>query len=111
YNNHFVADAGYSYSFGIGKESQLVAEHNAFTLPEGTSPAKILKRWNDSPLTAGHNLVNGKRVDLIAAHNAELPDAPLRSGAGWTPALRAAVHPAWAVPVLVEHGAGAGRIS
>ncbi|MGW4102357.1 pectate lyase family protein [Streptomyces sp. NPDC004976] len=110
YNNHFVAETGYSYSFGVGKESQLVAEHNAFTLAKGIGPAKILKRWNDSPLTARHNLVNGKRVDLIAAHNAELPDTPLRSGAGWTPTLRTAVHPAWAVPVLVGHGAGAGRI-
>ncbi|WP_437091879.1 pectate lyase family protein [Streptomyces sp. enrichment culture] len=110
YNNHFVADAGYSYSFGIGKESQLVAEHNAFTLPKGISPAKILKRWNDSPLTAEHNLVNGKRVDLIAVHNAEIPAETLRSGAGWTPTLRTAVHPARAVPALVKHGAGAGRI-
>lgn len=110
YNNHFVAKPGYSYSFGIGKESRLVAEHNAFTLPKGTSPAKILKRWNDSPLTARHNLVNGKRTDLIAAHNAEFPDTPLTSGAGWTPTLRTAVHPAWAVPPLVKLGAGAGRI-
>ncbi|GHH94418.1 pectate lyase family protein [Streptomyces capillispiralis] len=110
YNNHFVADAGYSYSFGIGKESQLVAEHNAFTLPEGVSPAKVLKRWNDSPLTAAHNRVNGRSVDLIAVHNAEIPAETLRSGAGWTPTLRTAVHPARAVPALVAHGAGAGRV-
>ncbi|GAA3180043.1 polysaccharide lyase family 1 protein [Streptomyces virens] len=110
YNNHFVADAGYSYSFGIGKESQLVAEHNAFTLPDGISPAKILKRWNDSPLTAAHNRVNGRSTDLIAVHNAEIPQETLRSGAGWTPALRAAVHPARAVPALVKHHAGAGRV-
>ena len=110
YNNHFVADAGYGYSFGIGKESRLVAEHNAFTLPKGVSPAKVLKRWNDSPLTAAHNRVNGKRVDLIAAHNAENPEAALRSGAGWTPVLRTAVHPAQAVPALVKRHAGAGRI-
>ncbi|WP_309060560.1 polysaccharide lyase family 1 protein, partial [Streptomyces sp.] len=110
YNNHFVADAGYSYSFGIGKESQLVAEHNAFTLPEGISPAKILKKWNDAPLTAANNRVNGERVDLIAVHNAEKPAETLRSGAGWTPTLRTAVHPVRAVPVLVKHHAGAGRV-
>ncbi|MEV8597730.1 pectate lyase [Streptomyces sp. NPDC052012] len=110
YNNHFVADDTYAYSFGIGKESQLVAEHNAFTLPEGISPAKILKRWNDSPLTAANNLVNGRRTDLIAVHNAEIPEETLRSGAGWTPALRAQVHPVRAVPALVKSGAGAGRI-
>ncbi|MGA5283656.1 polysaccharide lyase family 1 protein [Actinospica acidiphila] len=110
YNNHFVAGSGYGYSFGVGKESQLVAEHNAFTLPRGISPAKVLKRWNDSPLTARHNLVNGRPVDLIAVHNAEIPEETLRSGAGWTPALRKAVHPAWAVPALVGLGAGAGRL-
>ncbi|MFD7690731.1 polysaccharide lyase family 1 protein [Streptomyces sp. NPDC059781] len=110
YNNHFVAEDGYAYSFGVGKESQLVAEHNAFTLAKGISPAKILKKWSEAPLTAAHNVVNGKRVDLIAVHNAEIPAETLQSGAGWTPTLRTAVHPARAVPFLVEHGAGAGRI-
>ncbi|MFI1417832.1 polysaccharide lyase family 1 protein [Streptomyces sp. NPDC020731] len=110
YNNHFVAETGYAYSFGVGKESQLVAEHNAFTLAKGISPAKILKKWSEAPLTAEHNVVNGRRVDLIAVHNAEIPAETLRSGAGWTPTLRTAVHPARVVPFLVGHGAGAGRI-
>ncbi|CAL9571318.1 pectate lyase family protein [Streptomyces sp. enrichment culture] len=110
YNNHFVAGAGHSYTFGIGKESRLVAEHNAFTLARGIGPGQLLKRWNDAPLTARNNLVNGRRVDLVAAHNAAFPDTPLRSGAGWTPALRAQVHPPQAVPALVARGAGAGRL-
>ncbi|WP_395572657.1 polysaccharide lyase family 1 protein [Streptomyces sp. BK79] len=110
YNNHFVAGEDYSYSFGVGKESQLVVEHNAFTLPAGVSPAKVLKRWNDAPLTAAHNRVNGRPADLIAAHNAANPATPLRSGAGWTPTLRGKVLPAWAVPFVVDHGAGAGRL-
>jgi pectate lyase len=110
YNNHFVGDTTYSYSFGIGKESQLVAEHNAFTLPEGVSPAKILKKWSEAPLTAAGNLVNGQPVDLIAVHNAEIPAETLQSGAGWTPELRTKVDPAWAVPGLVRHRAGAGRL-
>ncbi|WP_344607923.1 polysaccharide lyase family 1 protein [Streptomyces glaucus] len=110
YNNHVVADGTYSYSFGIGKESQLVAEHNAFTLPAGISPAKVLKKWNEAPVTAAHNVVNGRPVDLIAVHNAEIPGETLRSGAGWTPALRAQVHPARAVPAIVDRGAGAGRL-
>ncbi|MDT0406454.1 pectate lyase family protein [Streptomyces edwardsiae] len=110
YNNHFVAKAGYAYSLGIGKESQLVAEHNAFTLAKGVSPATVLKKWSEAPLTAAHNVVNGKRTDLIAVHNAEIPAETLQSGAGWTPTLRTAVHPARTVPFLVEHGAGAGRI-
>ncbi|KQV93012.1 pectate lyase [Streptomyces sp. Root369] len=110
YNNHFVANDDYAYSFGIGKESQLVAEHNAFTLPTGISAAKVLKRWNVSPLTAADNYVNGKLTDLIAVHNAEIPAETLESGAGWTPTLRTKVDPAKKVPGIVDRGAGAGRV-
>ncbi|WP_367324075.1 polysaccharide lyase family 1 protein [Streptomyces sp. HUAS ZL42] len=110
YNNHFGAGGDYSYSFGIGKESQLVAEHNAFTLPDGISAAKVLKRWNVSPVTADDNYVNGKPVDLIAVHNAEIPGEVLQSGAGWTPTLRTKVDPAQAIPGIVDHCAGAGRL-
>ncbi|MCX5259997.1 pectate lyase [Streptomyces canus] len=110
YNNHFVANDDYAYTFGIGKESQLVAEHNAFTLPAGISAAKVLKRWNVSPLTAADNYVNGKLTDLIAVHNAEIPAETLQSGAGWTPTLRTKVDPAKKVPGIVDRGAGAGRV-
>ena len=110
YNNHFVAEDGYSYSYGIGMESQLVAEHNAFTLPDGVGAGQILKKWKDSPLTADDNYVNGEPVDLIAVHNAEVPTEILRSGAGWTPTLRTKVDPAQAVPGIVDHCAGAGHL-
>ncbi|MFF3205878.1 polysaccharide lyase family 1 protein [Streptomyces sp. NPDC002962] len=110
YNNHFVADDAFSYSFGIGKESRLVAQHNAFTLPAGVSAAKVLKRWNVAPLTADDNYVNGRLTDLIAVHNAEIPAEVLESGAGWTPTLRTKVDPAKAVPRIVDCGAGAGRL-
>ena len=110
YNNHFVAGKDYVYSFGIGKESRLVAEHNAFTLAKGISPAKILKKWMEAPVTATDNYVNGKKTDLIAVHNAEIPEETLQSGAGWTPTLRTKVDPAKSVPAIVDHRAGAGRI-
>jgi pectate lyase len=110
YNNHFVAGDGYGYSYGIGKESQLVAEHNAFTLADGVDEATILKKWSESSLTAGDNYVNGKRTDLIAVHNAGVPDEVLQSGAGWTPTLRTKVDSPRAVPHLVDRGAGAGKV-
>ncbi|MFD4633321.1 polysaccharide lyase family 1 protein [Streptomyces sp. NPDC058284] len=111
YDNHFVAPPqGYQYSFGIGQESQLVAQHNAFTLPRPVGAAKILKKWKEAPVTAGHNEVNGRRVDLIAVHNVEFPEDRLRSGAGWTPYLRPHVDPARRVPYVVGHRAGAGRL-
>lgn len=110
YDNHFVADDDYGYSYGVGMESALVAEHNAFTLPDGVRTGSILKKWKESPLTADDNYVNGEQVDLIAVHNAEVPGETLRSGAGWTPVLRTRVDPARAVPGLVDHCAGAGRL-
>ncbi|POX36995.1 pectate lyase [Streptomyces sp. Ru73] len=112
YNNHYLAGPGtpYAYSFGIGIESQLVAEKNAVTLPAGTGAGRVLKRWKDAPVTAAGNLVDGRPADLIALHNAEFPAEPLRSGAGWTPTLRPRVDDPRAVPGLVGHRAGAGRL-
>lgn len=110
YNNHYVIPrTGYAYSFGIGAESRLHAEKNAFTLPVGVSAATILKKWKEAPLTAKDNHVNGRRVDLIAVHNAEFPEEHLESGAGWTPALRTKVDHPRAVPGIVAGRAGAGK--
>ncbi|GAB2894008.1 polysaccharide lyase family 1 protein [Streptomyces deserti] len=112
YNNHFVVTKGqkFGYVYGIGKDSRLVAEHNAFTLAGGISPAKILKKWNEAPLTAADNYVNGRLTDLIAVHNAEIPGETLQSGAGWSPALRTKADSPKAVPGIVGARAGAGRL-
>ncbi|MEU8850378.1 pectate lyase [Streptomyces sp. NPDC048564] len=112
YNNHFVVtgDQNYAYVFGIGASSQLYATHNALSLAPGVSVGKALKKWNEAPLTAENNYVNGKLTDLIAVHNAEIPGETLRSGAGWTPTLRTRVDNPKAVPGIVDHRAGAGRL-
>ncbi|MFJ2020528.1 pectate lyase family protein [Streptomyces nodosus] len=110
YNNHYVANAGYGYSLGIGMESQLVAEHNAFTLPKGVGAGLILKKWKESPVTAADNYVNGTRTDLIAVHNAAFPEETLQSGAGWTPTLRTKIDRPQALSGIVDHGAGAGKV-
>lgn len=110
YNNHYIVPAGgYQYSFGIGQESQLVAQNNAFTLPAEVSAGRILKKWKEAPVTAAANYVNGKRVDLIAVHNAEMPEEALASGAGWTPNLRTRVDNPRKLPALLAHRAGAGQ--
>ncbi|MFE9824439.1 polysaccharide lyase family 1 protein [Streptomyces sp. NPDC005791] len=113
YNNHFVAgkDAAYGYTYGIGAESRLVAEHNAFTVPKGFDKAAILKKWSESSLTAENNYVNGRKTDLIAVHNAGVPAEQLTEGAGWTPELRKKVDHPLAVPLLVGLKAGAGKTS
>ncbi|MFJ8823517.1 polysaccharide lyase family 1 protein [Streptomyces sp. NPDC102467] len=110
YNNSYVANGDYGYSFGIGFKSQLVAEKNAFTLPKGIGAASVLYRWSDYPVTAEGNVVNGARTDLVGAYNAANPATPLSSGAGWKPTLRTQVDPAKAVPRVVARGAGADRL-
>ncbi|WP_405859643.1 pectate lyase [Streptomyces sp. NBC_00090] len=111
YNNHFVvAGPSYVYSLGIGQESQLVAEKNAFTLASDVPAGLILKKWKDAPVTTSGNYVNGSPVDLLAVHNAQYPAELLRADAGWTPVLRTRVDHPRAVPALVDHRAGAGRL-
>ncbi|MPY57071.1 pectate lyase family protein [Streptomyces spongiae] len=112
YNNHFVVtkDQPFAYVFGIGASSRLYATDNAFSLPAGVGVGKTLKKWNEAPLTAGNNYVNGKLTDLIAVHNAEIPGETLQSGAGWTPTLRTKVDSPRAVPGIVGSRAGAGKV-
>ncbi|MFJ3613354.1 pectate lyase family protein [Streptomyces hydrogenans] len=111
YNNHFkVPDANYVYSLGIGQESQLHAEKNAFTLGSGVPAGQILKKWKDAPVTTTGNFVNGRPVDLLAVHNEQFPAETLRGDAGWTPTLRTRVDHPLAVPFLVGLRAGAGRL-
>ncbi|WP_443076709.1 pectate lyase family protein [Streptomyces sp. TRM 70361] len=112
YNNHFRQneDVRYGYTWGIGKEAALVAEHNAFTLHEGLAPADTIHQWTPgTSMTERNNWVNGRYVDLLAAHNAANPDRLLGDDAGWTPRLRTRVHHPLAVPHLVDRYAGAGK--
>lgn len=113
YNNHYVVaeEQKHDYHlFGVGFRSQLHASDNAISLPAGASVGKTLKKWNESPLTAENNYVNGRLTDLIAVHNAEIPAEILQSGAGWTPTLRTEVDSPRAVPGIVAGGAGAGKV-
>ncbi|MBR8640561.1 pectate lyase [Streptomyces tuirus] len=115
YNNHYRQQPGaayhYGYSWGIGHESALVAEHNAFTLPAGTTPAGTIHRWNPgTSMTEARNHINGRPADLLTAYNDAHPDAPLGDDAGWTPSLRPRVDHPRSVPGLVNAHAGAGKL-
>jgi pectate lyase len=108
YNNLYrsSADSGYLYSWGVGIESALYAENNAFLLQAPFTAATII--WSSSG-TAIHEqgtLVNGKPTDVLAAYNA-VNDPDLSSDVGWTPTLHTRIDPTWAVPRLVTAGAGA----
>ncbi|EFC81166.1 polysaccharide lyase family 1 protein [Parafrankia sp. EUN1f] len=112
YNNHFVQDSGsgdeYIYSWGVGRQSQLVAERNAISLPADISPAEVIGYWGGTQITENDNLVNGTPTDLLAAYNAASdPDIPEVAA---FPVTRRTVHPARAVPRVVERQAGPKNI-
>jgi pectate lyase len=109
YNNHYVQRRGstveYVYSWGVGVESHLVAERNAFTLPRSIAPAQIISVFKGTSLTENGNRVNGRPVDVLAAFNAST-EADLAEVPAWAPLLRRTVHPTAAVPRVVSALAG-----
>lgn len=115
YNNLFVAtDEAYSYSFGVGVESQIHAENNFFRVSADLPPGDIIRYFKGTRITAVGTLLQvGSRlprpVDLVAEHNAAY-DPDLLPDAGWTPTLRPRVDPAIAVPVVVALTAGSRRL-
>jgi pectate lyase len=111
YNNFYrvAATDGYLYSWGVGVNSQLVAEANHLSLDPGVSPALVIHYWKGTAITARDNLVNFRRVDLLAAFNAANPATPLGADVGWTPTLRTRVDPPVVLPFTVGLFAGADR--
>ncbi len=112
YNNLFkVGAAGspvpYVYTLGAGVESHLYAEANAFVLPQGIDPAGIVARYKGSTIATVKNAVNGKIMDLRAAYNAAATaENHLAEDTSWVPTLRTKVHPAQAVPGLLNGATG-----
>lgn len=109
YNNHYVQDAStgipYTYSWGVGKESHLLAQANAFTLPDGFPLDTVVGRLSGTSMTEDGNTVNGAPVDLLAAYNAthepDITEVP-----AWDGVVRRTVHPVQAVPRVVGQLAG-----
>ncbi|MEU4245589.1 pectate lyase [Actinoplanes sp. NPDC026619] len=107
YNNLYrsTADSGYLYSWGVGIESKLYAENNAFQLQAPFTAATIIWVSSGTAIHESGTLVNGRPVDVLAAYNAA-NDPDLSSDVGWTPVLHTRIDPARAVPGLVAAGAG-----
>jgi pectate lyase len=109
YNNHYLqrrnSTTEYVYSWGVGVESHLVAERNAFTLARSIGPEQIIGVFRGTSLTENGNRINGRPVDILAAFNAssatDLTEVP-----AWSPLLRRTVHPTVAVPRVVSALAG-----
>jgi pectate lyase len=112
YNNSYRVRPAetYQYSWGIGVESRLYAESNAFDLAPGIEAADLLVDWGGTVAHAENTMVDQRIVDVLAAYNAE-HDPDLGTDVGWEPVLHTRVHDVRWVPWLVEHRAGAGKLS
>jgi pectate lyase len=110
YNNYYLLDpATYSYSWGVGVQSQIYAENNFFQTGGQVTPDKFISVLKGTNIFADGTFVDGvshhNQADVVAAYNA-LHDPDLVDGVGWTPTFFTHVFPTQAVPVLVRLGAG-----
>jgi pectate lyase len=111
YNNLYDVRAtpSYNYSWGVGIESAIYAEENAFIADRNFDVSRIIARFNGTALSASGTLVIGPRVrnpvDVIAAWN-DANDPDLGFDAGWAPMLDHELLPAWTTPILVPLLAG-----
>ncbi|MCO1337826.1 pectate lyase [Kocuria polaris] len=109
YNNHFVvtddSPVPYGYLFGAGVESHLHATDNAIT--GDVDASTVIKNWKGDAVFTDGNILNGKSVDLLAAHNNAVgADQQLARDDSWTPERRTTVHAAQAIPGLLATGTG-----
>jgi pectate lyase len=114
YNNYYEvlnpARSGflpsYQYSWGVGIESAIWAQNNAFRL-RGVTPDQIIRRFNGTKIGVSGTVINApdNAVDVLAAYNA-VNTPPLLPDPGWTPTLFTSMDPAGSVPALVTCVAG-----
>jgi pectate lyase len=111
FNNYYVIEnpSAYSYSWGVGIQSEIYAQNNYFRTSEEIAPADFIARFNGTAVYVAGTLVNGKTkayaVDLVSEYNAvNTPD--LVPAVSWTPTLFGEIHPTAAVEGLVSGFAG-----
>jgi pectate lyase len=111
-NLYTLADDGrHGYSIGVGHESAIYSEHNAWLSPPGLGADKLVRWLKGSRFFDQGSQLNGSPVDLLAALRASAPvDQAISPDLGWRPAAVPAVHDAAAVPQRVRAGAGAGTL-
>ncbi|MFM2347778.1 MAG: hypothetical protein RL654_2531 [Pseudomonadota bacterium] len=117
YNNLYTVPATvvpdgirYAYSIGVGLNSRIVSQANAWEVPDSVPATQLVKLWKGETFTDEGSTLNGRPVDLFAALQAANPGARLSREMGWMPYLMARpVESAASAAVRVRAGAGAGR--
>jgi pectate lyase len=96
YNNYYrIASSVYSYTWGSGVESAIVAENNYFEVHTGVTADRFVRAFRASGRPNGTIAVTGTylngvlpqhRVDVLAAYNA-VNEPDISSEVGWVPVL------------------------
>jgi pectate lyase len=109
YDNLYRPGAGFDYSIGVGKQSQIYAQNNYFQFG-GVPAAEALYNWGGTGIHATGSLVDGKAVDLVAVYDAANPGKQLSTTVDWTPTLYTDLQPASVLPQQLPGSAGAGHL-
>lgn len=113
YNNQYsLTRAGaerYGYSWGLGIESQLIAQNNHFLVPSAITADLFMDIYKGSAARIEGTLRNGvlrrDQVDVIAQFNA-INGTRIGNEVEWTPTRYPRIEPTWMVPLTVIAGAG-----
>lgn len=113
YNNLFevVADGPYpyAYSLGLGHQSSVISERNAWVTPPGVRADQLLRVLKGNRFSDSGSTHNGLAVDLLAALRTAHPGVNWAADMGWMPSQFLAMDGVSEVPVRLRRQAGAGR--
>ena len=110
FNNLFLARSdvayGYHYSLGMGFESRIFSEANAWEASPDIGPAKLARLLKGTRIFDRNSLFNGQPLDLMAALKQANPGQTLSGDVGWQPSLFEFIDPASILATQVRAGAG-----
>ena len=106
-----VADGAYpyGYSLGIGYQSRIYSERNAWVTPPAVTSSQLLRVLKGNRFFDNGSTHNGLPVDLLAELRVVHPGVNWVADVGWTPRLFLAMDSVSDVPSRVRAGAGAVR--
>ena len=113
YNNLFEGGVDgpypYGYSLGIGHQSRIYSERNAWVTPPTVRSAQLLRVLKGNRFFDNGSTHNGLAVGLLEVLRTTYPGVNWVADVGWTPSLFLAMDSVSDVPSRVRAGAGAGR--